>query len=98
MLNSGVNTGVVTAGNAAVTLIATGGQLFNRVVVVNTATGAGFVSIDGGVTWAYLPAATTSAAGYLELWQTGTGDIQVKRMPGGADITCFGFANLVQGT
>jgi hypothetical protein len=61
MLSSGT-TAIATSSAAAVTLIANGnGEVLREVNVINTGTAAGFVSIDNGHTWCYMPAGSAGS-------------------------------------
>lgn len=74
-----------TSGDEPVTLIANSqGQRIRRVSIVNTGEAAGFVSIDAGVTWVYLPAGPSSRA--FDLPEAITAVVLAKRIPGGSDL------------
>ncbi len=62
MISSGL-TAIVTTGPAALPLFAmTAGDSYNRLTVINEGAVAGFVSIDGGSTWARVPAGASAAS------------------------------------
>lgn len=81
-----------SSSDTAVPLIAAlqDGVFMEHVVIDNEGAVAGFFSIDGGTTWARLPASTVVVLDGV--WIASTA-IQVKRVSGGSDITdVYGWA------
>ena len=70
-----------TAGPNPVTAIALPSPacMYNHLTVWNGGSGAGFFSVDGGNTWAFIPAATAFRPGYAESWQQSNSNVQIKR-------------------
>lgn len=89
MRSSGV-TGISTSGDAAVPVLARGQNLDNFVRVTNASLVAGFVSLDGGATWKYLPPGQAGAP-YTIVFdlrrQPRYADVQLKRIASGTDVT-----------
>ena len=88
-MNSSGLTALATSGNGAIVLLSPKGELSTTFVLVVTGTAAGFLSMDAGGTWGYVPGAvdsthpTTLMLPVKEGWQ----QIQFKRVPGGSDVT-----------
>jgi hypothetical protein len=96
MISSGT-TGISTSGAGNVTLITAGGVQYNRIVIINEGSNAGFFSVDNGTTWGRIPAATASAPGFVEWWGISTRDVLMKRAS--ADMSAvFAFADWVEDT
>jgi len=89
MISSGT-TAVTTNGDTAVNLIANAEKAFvRRVWIVNGAV-AGFFSIDGGNTYAYLKASVTTE---IELPAPQPVVVKVKRIASGTDLAdVYGYA------
>jgi hypothetical protein len=82
-------TAVATTGNDPVNLLANpDGTILRRIHIINTGTVAGYFSLDGGNTWAYLPAGHTDRPYELviELLQGTNSTIKVKRVADGNNL------------
>ncbi len=86
MLSSGV-TGLDTSSDSAITLIAnSSGILVRDVTVFNSGTVAGFISIDAGTTWIYMPAGPSSRTFNLR-HNPNNCVVQAKRIASGSNMT-----------
>lgn len=89
MISSGV-TATATSGDTAVTLFDCAGTAVFRVTVVNEGGVAGFFSIDGGTTWARLPATSSVTVPIPEKPRSII--CKVKRIAGGSNLSgVYGF-------
>ena len=86
MLNSG-NTATVTSDDTAVTLLTLTAGCWN-VTVINLGAVQGFVSVDGGTTWADLPAGPGTSRTIANVCAApgATTAVKVKRIPGGTNL------------
>jgi hypothetical protein len=81
---------VGTSGDAAVTAIAADPTaIWRNVIITNTGAAAGFFSLDGGLSWHYLPAQINNIPGgvFLNNQVIVNCPIQIKRVPGGTDLS-----------
>ncbi|HSZ54624.1 MAG TPA: hypothetical protein VK797_03130 [Tepidisphaeraceae bacterium] len=80
MYSSGT-AGIGTSGPGTVTLITlpVSSAMYNHLIVSNAGTHDGFVSVDGGINWVYVPAATASKIGVAECWQASNSNPLLKR-------------------
>lgn len=86
MYSSGT-TAIATSGAGNVTLVTVpAGGMYNRLVIVNTGTVAGFFSLDGGNTWGYISAGNATVAGGAEWYGKASSSVVMKRL-GGSDMT-----------
>lgn len=93
MISNGINA-IVTAGDAAVYVFTTPspptGLSYSQLAIINEGSVAGFFSIDGGTTWARLPA-TSSVVIPIS---TNAPSLKVKRIASGTDLAgIWGWAN-----
>jgi hypothetical protein len=87
MLSSGINA-ISTTDDNPVDLIANPkGEVCQEVNIVNEGTVKGFVSVDGGVTWLYMPAGTDSAPASRTVVMFLAARVKAKRVPGGSNMT-----------
>lgn len=91
LVSSG-QTAKATSNNEAVALIAAlalpAAYRLQHLAITNEGAGAGFFSIDGGTTWARLPAGPAAAVVLDDLCLTRrAGAILVKRVEDGANVT-----------
>lgn len=90
VLSSG-EAAITTATDAPVTAIANGAQDdFIQVTAVNEGTVRGWVSVDNGNTWLYMPAAadaTHPASRTIELSQPYPVIVKFKRIAGGTNLS-----------
>lgn len=86
MYSSGT-TAVATSNDTAVSLITIpAGASYNRLVIINEGTVAGFYSIDGGNTWARLPAGVAGTPYRVECLDRSSTSPQVKRIASGSNL------------
>ncbi len=93
MLSSGI-TPITTSGPAVVPLFSTvAGDSFSRLVVINEGTAPGFVSIDGGNTWARVPAGASAASPAIITIRERSNSAPLLKRDGGSDMGgVFAFA------
>ena len=85
LLSSG-ETALATTSDTAVTAIAadTTQNYLNELVIINEGTTPGFFSIDGGTTWARIPAGPSSVR--IATRQIYSG-VKIKRVAGGSNLS-----------
>jgi len=83
LLTSGT-TAISSSGDTAVVVFSNVTQSVKSLNFINTGTVAGFFSLDGGTTWAYLPASTTATVQSPTLYGA---TVEVERISGGTNVS-----------
>ena len=86
MISSGT-TAIATSGDApviAVAIATEGTQHFKNFTIINEGSAPGFFSIDGGLNWCRISAASARTLDNVSVFDFG---VQVKRVPGGTDMS-----------
>ncbi len=97
MLSSGITSGG-TSGADSATLIANAGHVaYNRLLITNEGSVAGFFSTDGGNVWGRIPAAVAGVPAVVISRGRSSSPVLIKR-DGGSDMTgVWAFAEWADG-